>query len=1463
MSDYQEEGSQRNRSFVNSYADQDSFSSDAVSEDDKDGDFNAVSDQDDEFFFKPSTKRSKITSGSREQRARNSKAVRFSTRKRRTSDDEDDSEDHDFVATFKKNTFSAITSQRKHKVREDTDFVSSISIEDIAKNEDISEDEVVKMLNEKKKPQVDEIIGVTEDPETGERKYYVKFQREPTAHAVYLTEDELTDHPSGQSHLKEFLARESEEGLKDSIEIPNLKILGDLDENERPPMERIISYDDEKHLYLVKWQGIPYERASWVSEINDEKLLKSYKQRNSVNRGTAVSLNKVCKPYGTDPGCIPLPNYKNGNKLRSYQVEALNWLRAAYHTGQNAILADEMGLGKTVMCISLLIDIVQNCGVDGPFLIVAPLSTLPNWIREFENWSNIDAILFHGSQQDREVISEYELFFKPPRQNTPKFQVLLTNIETVQKSIDIIQKVKWHLVIIDEAHRLKNLNSKIYQMMFSLQMEHVLLMTGTPIQNNIDEIYALMHFIAPLKFPSLEEFKKEHGSISNAEDVSKLQATIRPYMLRRKKCDVEASIGVKEETIVEVELTRTQKFYYRLLIDKKTHELSTHKSHALAQDLNNLAMHLRKVCNHPYLFDGVEEEIKKPGEDPCEAMINASGKLVFVDKLLAKLRPKGNKVLIFSQMVQILNILEDFLNYRKYPYVRLDGSIVGEERQVAIDKFSDPNSDVFVFLLCTRAGGVGLNLTAADTVIIYDSDWNPQNDLQAQARCHRIGQTKDVKVYRLITRGTYEQDMFVRASIKLGLDQAILDSGQNSTTDMTPKEIETLIKRGAYYVFNEDEKAADEFVAEDVDQILEKHTKTLSKSVADRESVFSKASFVVDKDGEKIDLNDKNFWDRVIPENLRNQKEEEQPLPPRRSRSMTSYNETELEKATKQPEFSWNVKTRDILLKALLSLGFGRWDEILNRTHLKADIQKIQDGSTVLLFLISKNLTDAGDFLSEIVGVDEIELTKPQKKIKQASSFTSQNFLNILSQDSEEHATRLRQLHAINEWHDQGSKLVKFDLGDEAPEGWSNKLDQKLLKQVWTHGFGNWKPILKDESYAEFQTSDLNDRLIFITNALITMYSSDSDEENASITFPDLRPNEMRMLVNLLTDLGIPESLTSEGWVKYADIFEGIDDYQQLVKKIVECVRAIAYYDPNSPPNALRRWLNAILPHSDTIAASINQQQAIHIKENIDFVSRLRKYKRTVLPTITPSTEAPRVFVPSSWVVGDSDIKLINHVCQWQFGNLYDFILNEIPEQFDDQQKNTLSNNSKYYQKHIQHKRVKGDLSFYIEDYSLKDRIQDFIEQNGGWKDIPRIIDLPEGSIGVFNLPFSMGDIVIESTGKGDFFMYDDTFLCREGLSTTVRYGKTRYTCTVESPTKYVVKRGEKYVYEGETPTDAWHAADPDFDQNAEALFGITCNQIVALYDKECDAEMRKEKGFTSYVPPDIIKFTSSSATKR
>ena len=573
-----------------------------------------------------------------------------------------------------------------------------------------------------------------------------------------------------------------------------------------------------------------------------------------------------------------------------------------------------MGLGKTVQVASYLSKLAKESHIRGPFLVVVPLSTLEHWLREFAGWTDLNAILYHGSADDRALIREYEFAYHPDRPkgvgNTNNFlrrcqpsrakakwqrtwmaQVVITTPEIMTADdVSELMAVKWEVLVVDEAHRVKNFDSKLANNLFSSKFSfgNRVLMTGTPIQNNMQELWTILHFTDPSQFNNQEEFLDKFDSMRSKEVLDDLHEKMRPYILRRLKEDVEKSVPPKEETIIEVELTVLQKTYYRALYEKNLRFLHRNKKKALdGPSISNLAVQLRKCCNHPFLLRGCEDDARKAeGVDAADRkaeadfLVRASGKLVLLDKLLPKLQEGGHRILIFSQFCIMLDILTDYLDLRDFKHERIDGNITGKQRQSAIDRFQAEAQDgkraPFVMILSTRAGGVGINLTAADTCIIFDSDWNPQNDLQAQARCHRIGQTKSVKIYRLLTAKSYEMQMFHASSLKLGLDQAVLQGIEggagNGENAMSKDEIEKLLRKGAYNVFSEEQngtsdKASKEFENLDIDAILSRRTKTVvhentGSNSAAAGGTFSKASFKAANQGEsaEVDIDDPDFW---------------------------------------------------------------------------------------------------------------------------------------------------------------------------------------------------------------------------------------------------------------------------------------------------------------------------------------------------------------------------------------------------------------------------------------------------------------------------------------------------------------------------------------------------------------------------------------------------------------------------
>ncbi|NIG58400.1 chromodomain-helicase-DNA-binding protein-like [Pontoporia blainvillei] len=379
--------------------------------------------------------------------------------------------------------------------------------------------------------------------------------------------------------------------------------------------------------------------------------------------------------------------YKNSNQLREYQLEGMNWLLFNWYNRKNCILADEMGLGKTIQSITFLSEIFLR-GIHGPFLIIAPLSTITNWEREFRTWTEMNAIVYHGSQISRQMIQQYEMVYRDaqgnPLSGVFKFHVVITTFEMILADCPELKKIHWSCVIIDEAHRLKNRNCKLLEglklMALTLfipccesMQEHKVLLTGTPLQNSVEELFSLLNFLEPSQFPSETAFLEEFGDLKTEEQVKKLQSILKPMMLRRLKDDVEKNLAPKQETIIEVELTNIQKKYYRAILEKNFSFLTKGANQHNMPNLINTMMELRKCCNHPYLINGAEEKIledfrKTHSPDApdfqLQAMIQAAGKLVLIDKLLPKLIAGGHKVLIFSQMVRCLDILEDYLIQR-------------------------------------------------------------------------------------------------------------------------------------------------------------------------------------------------------------------------------------------------------------------------------------------------------------------------------------------------------------------------------------------------------------------------------------------------------------------------------------------------------------------------------------------------------------------------------------------------------------------------------------------------------------------------------------------------------------------------------------------------------------------------------------------------------------------------------
>lgn len=529
------------------------------------------------------------------------------------------------------------------------------------------------------------------------------------------------------------------------------------------------------------------------------------------SRFTRITQQPSCIKFGT---------------MKPYQLEGLNWMIRLHDSGVNGILADEMGLGKTLQSISLLAYLREARGIEGPHIIIVPKSTVGNWMRELKRWCPvIRAFKFMGDKDERAVQRETVV--------KGDFDAVVLSYEVAIIEKSVLQKIKWKYMLIDEAHRVKNEHSKLSRVVREFKVEHRLLITGTPLQNNLHELWALLNFLLPDVFSDSEDFDSwfnvdEENGQENV--IKKLHTILRPFLLRRLKSDVELSLPPKIETKLYVGLSEMQREWYMRVLHRDAAHLNAIGGSDRVR-LLNILMQLRKVCNHPYLFEGAE-----PGPPYVEGshLWDNCGKLTLLHRLLPKLKAQDSRVLIFCQMTSMMDILEDYMRYFNHDYCRLDGSTKGEDRDNMMEEFNAPGSTKFAFLLSTRAGGLGINLATADIVILFDSDWNPQVDLQAMDRAHRIGQTKTVRVFRFISDGTVEEKIVERAERKLYLDAAIIQQGRlaQQNRKLSKDELMTMVRFGADEIFN---ARGSMITDDDIDAILakgEERTEAMKSKIA-------------------------------------------------------------------------------------------------------------------------------------------------------------------------------------------------------------------------------------------------------------------------------------------------------------------------------------------------------------------------------------------------------------------------------------------------------------------------------------------------------------------------------------------------------------------------------------------------------------------------------------------------------
>ncbi|KAL5519231.1 hypothetical protein ACEPAH_914 [Sanghuangporus vaninii] len=679
----------------------------------------------------------------------------------------------------------------------------------------------------------------------------------------------IEDHDSEAEASPE--AREEFDRALDFGDQPSADVTETIEEFERRTGVEL----GEEHIGRViwaflKWDDLSYEEATWDSPPRPdspgytqfEHAFKYFLEARKVfvRKKTSSEIAKFEDRGNWNVAKLGVPedgSYNIGQadhfKLMPFQVEGVNWLCRNWFRHQQCILADEMGLGKTVQIITFLGLLHARMGAF-PCLVIVPNSTITNWVREFARWApELRVVPFYGEQKSREIIKQYELEHPviTPGTTGAKYHILVTTYEAVTRAKDFNAVFKknprWEVLVVDEGQRLKSDSSLLFRKLNELNSGHRIIMTGTPLNNNIRELFNLMNFLDPDKWNDLEALTKEFEELDE-ERVKELHERLRPYFLRRMKAEV-LDLPAKNEVIVPVSMAPLQKEIYKSILSKNLAVLSSlrgiastklNKSAAKASNLKNMLMQLRKCLQHPYL---VADDIEPKGLSPLEAhlkLIDASGKLRLLKMLLPKLKARGHRVLLFSQFVIGLNIIEDFLQGEGYKFLRLDGNTKQADRQKDMDEFNKEDSDIFIYLLSTRAGGVGINLWSADTVIIFDPDFNPHQDLQAIARAHRYGQKKTCLVFKLMTKNSAEEKIIQTGKKKLVLDHLIV---QKMDDDEDSSEVQSILMFGAKALFDDGEAEANKDITyseNDIEALIEKiETEETKESAESSNNAFS------------------------------------------------------------------------------------------------------------------------------------------------------------------------------------------------------------------------------------------------------------------------------------------------------------------------------------------------------------------------------------------------------------------------------------------------------------------------------------------------------------------------------------------------------------------------------------------------------------------------------------------------
>ncbi|XP_062239417.1 SWI/SNF-related matrix-associated actin-dependent regulator of chromatin subfamily A containing DEAD/H box 1A [Platichthys flesus] len=680
--------------------------------------------------------------------------------------------------------------------------------------------------------------------QAAERKIQALASDEPVSSEGENDDEEDTFSSEFENSDEELDSNGAITGIKKEV----LKYFGEASKDE---LMLIAGCSVKKALKIVElrpfssWKSLveAFVRANGLSEhilVGCRLVLRERKMvlglMSKCKTISSKMLKQVTEVMEKGTGAMKQPRILNSKlRLKPYQLIGLKWLLLLHEHKLSGILADEMGLGKTIQAIAFLAQLYEN-GVEGPHVLVVPSSTLDNWVRELKLWCpRFNVLIYCGSVEDRRYLRHDIL------NDRSDFHVIVTTYNLAignDNDRSLFRKLRLKYAVFDEGHMLKNMSTLRYRHLMAINAEHRLLLTGTPLQNNLLELMSLLNFIMPSMFSSTTTQLTKMFSMKSQDEqsrferdrISQAKLIMKPFILRRLKSDVLKQLPAKEEKVESCSMSEKQQVLYEKLFKKLKASTTGEK-----RELCNVMMQLRKMANHPLLhrqyytteklkamsklmlkepthFDAdaalIQEDMEVMSDFDLHRLCQQystissyqlennvlldSGKFHYLKEMLASLKNNGDRVVLFSQFTMMLDIVEVMLKHHKHRYIRLDGSTPIADRIVLIDDFNtDP--EIFVFLLSTRAGGLGINLTSANVVILHDIDCNPYNDKQAEDRCHRVGQTKIVKVIRLISKGSIEDCILQLGQKKLKLEQDMTAADQGGE-GVIPEDMASLLK---------------------------------------------------------------------------------------------------------------------------------------------------------------------------------------------------------------------------------------------------------------------------------------------------------------------------------------------------------------------------------------------------------------------------------------------------------------------------------------------------------------------------------------------------------------------------------------------------------------------------------------------------------------------------------------------